>query len=319
MQVQRHLAAICASIFVVVIMGSANAQQVPTYAYHSYEKYKTAAHFRAFVITSIWKRFGVSTYRYRSSSIDAAIAGALDNCQRIVVEGAYAATSFDCKLHSIGNIFVHGMNDEELETAKKLYKENPSATNKNLAGFIPGKSSLESAPTLAVEDYDDARVCGMALTSSRAHWETRPVFLQSVKEAKRRRLSIEGCRSKLGLAPSTPAPESVIVPAEPPPPDIDAQTLLNDSGFFRSLNKATKRQYKIEIQRLDSVEVKNRSGNQARLILKYLWMNDNDSQRVGRGEATVRSIGGQTEVTDFKSLYPTPSQLLRVDAGASGI
>ncbi len=59
--------------------------------------------------------------------------------------------------------------------------------------------------------------------------------------------------------------------------------------------------------------------NQARVILKYLWANDNDRQRVGRGEATVRSIGGQFEVTEFKSLHPTPIQLLRADAGASGI
>ncbi len=122
-----------------------------------------------------------------------------------------------------------------------------------------------------------------------------------------------------GMTYKASAPEPVIVPADPPPPVIDAQTLMNDSGFLKSLTKATKYQYKIEIQRLDSVEVRSRSGNQARLILKYLWMNDNDSQRVGRGEATVRSIGGQFEVTDFKSLYPTPSQLLRADAGASGL
>ncbi len=103
------------------------------------------------------------------------------------------------------------------------------------------------------------------------------------------------------------------------PPVIDAQTLMNDRGFFRALNKATDKQYHIEIERLDSVEVRSKSGNQARVVLKYLWANDNDRQRVGRGEATVRSIGGQFEVTEFKSLFPTPSQLLRVDAGASGL
>jgi hypothetical protein len=95
--------------------------------------------------------------------------------------------------------------------------------------------------------------------------------------------------------------------------------LVERLGIFEVPHQGHQISIQTEIQRLDSVEVKSRSGNQARVILKYLWMNDNDSQRVGRGEATVRSIGGRTEVTDFKSIFPTPSQLLRADAGASGL
>ena len=100
------------------------------------------------------------------------------------------------------------MDEKGVQKAIKLYKTNRSATNNDLAGFVPGKSSLESAPTLAVEDHDDAKLCQIALTGSKTNWETRPVFLPYVEEAERRGFAIEGCRSKLGFEPLTPAATS---------------------------------------------------------------------------------------------------------------
>lgn len=119
---------------------SANAAQVPAYAYYGYEKYKTKAHFRAFASTSPYKQYGVTAYYYRSSTVEEAIDGAINECIGTVLGGAYTATADDCKVHSIGNIYVYGMTDEELEKAKKLYKFKRNATNDDLAGFVPEES-----------------------------------------------------------------------------------------------------------------------------------------------------------------------------------
>jgi hypothetical protein len=293
---------------VLAASDSGNAGEVPTYAYHYYDQYKTRPHFRAFVITSIWKRYGVATYYYRSSSIDAAIAGALDNCQKIAMDGKSAATSFDCKLHSIGNIFVYRMSDEELDTAKKLYKQNRSATNENLAGFIPGKSSIESAPTLAVEDHDDAKLCKIALTGSKTYWETRPVFLPYVKEAKRRGLSIEGCRSKLGLATSTPAPEPV----------TDEQALKQSVKFERALSDYLEIQFGVEFDGFDSLEIKKVSGQILTVDVRYFYSANDLSQRPARASTNVRKIGSSYKIVEFKSIFPSASQLRKLGRSEAG-
>ena len=95
------------------------------------------------MITSTWKRYGVATHYYRAGTVDKAIAGALDNCQKIAMDGKHAATSFDCKLHSIGNIFVHRMNDEELKAAIQFYQRNRNATNDDFASrFTAGTAAM---------------------------------------------------------------------------------------------------------------------------------------------------------------------------------
>ena len=109
-----------ASLFFLFTAVSGNAGQVPTYAYYTYEKYKTTAHFRAFASTSPYKQYGVTAYYYRSSTVEEAIDGAINECRAYVLGGDYAATASDCKVHSIGNIFVYDMNDD-------------------LAGFVPGE------------------------------------------------------------------------------------------------------------------------------------------------------------------------------------
>ncbi len=307
----RHL--LWQFLAVILVLGasdSGNAREVPTYAYHSYEKYKTRPHFRAFVITSTWKQYGVATYYYRSSSIDAAIAGALDNCQKIAMDGKSAATSFDCKLHSIGNIFVYRMNDEELDTAKKLYKQNPSATNENLAGFIPGKSSIESAPTLAVEDHDDAKLCKIALTGSKTYWETRPVFLPYVKEAKRRGFSIEGCRSKLGLARSTPTPEAE--------PVTDEQALKRNVKFERAFSDYLEIQFGVEFDGFDSLKIRKVSGQILAVDIKYFYSASDVSQRPARASTNFQKIGSSYKIIEFESLFPSASQLRKLGRSEAG-
>ncbi len=61
------------------------------------------------------------------------------------------------------------------------------------------------------------------------------------------------------------------------------------------------------------------SGNQARGLLKHLWANDDDLRRVGHGEATVWSIGGHIEGTEFESIIPSPSHHLGNSHGVSGL
>ena len=287
MQVQRHLAAICASIFVVVTMGSGNAQQVPTYAYHSYEKYKTVAHFRAFTITSLWKRYGVSFYYYRAPTVERAIDRALNNCQKWAMDGKSAATSFDCKLHSIGNIFVYGMNDEELQTAIKLYKVNRNATNKDLVGFVPGDSSIESATTPAVKDFYDIKLCKFALAGNKTRWETRPVYLPHVEEAKRRGLTIKGCRSKLGLVPSTqvaalPEP-SIVVNKDEIENDDNLKTVIkryfNDKKFM--VSKWGGRT--IQMLDIENLSIKSVSESTFMVNIKYRYGDDGVSGSSGIG------------------------------------
>ena len=156
--------------------------QVPPYAYYSYEKYKTEAHFRAFATTGAWRKYGVSTWTYRASTVDDAIAGAVHECQAVVLGGDYAATISDCKVHSIGNIFVYSMDDEELEKAKQLYREKRNATNADLVGFVPGDFLPKSETPPELEDIEDARLCRIALTSDKLKWESRSMLMPYVKE-----------------------------------------------------------------------------------------------------------------------------------------
>ncbi len=273
----RHLLwQFLAVILVLAASDSGNAREVPTYAYHYYEQYKTRPHFRAFVITSSWKQYGVATYYYRSSSIDAAIAGALDNCQKIAMDGKSAATSFDCKLHSIGNIFVHGMNDEELATAIKLYEWKHNSTNKDLVGFNP-----EEAAALMKKE-EERKAAELAAQQSPAEVETAL------------------------LAPSEE--EKIAVDEDEFAADENVKRMITqyyDNLRIRKMvseGPSGKNSMEVQMKSIDEVRVQNVVGNKIRANVKFRW--EEPDTRFGRndqGIATLEKIGASYRVIKFET------------------
>lgn len=88
--------------------------------------YRTTPHYRAFAVargTGYAQSFSAG-YIHSAASVQAAIAGALEGCQR----NHDASLLAPCRLYELGNISVYGMDDEELALAACVYARNPTAT-----------------------------------------------------------------------------------------------------------------------------------------------------------------------------------------------
>ncbi len=62
--------------------------------------------------------------------MEGAIEKALEGCQK--GQEKYMRV-FECRLHSVGDINVVGMSEEQLDKAIEFYKSNLSATNEDFA------------------------------------------------------------------------------------------------------------------------------------------------------------------------------------------
>ncbi len=92
----------------------------------AFGEYETKAHFRAFATSpeGPTAAHGYSYY-YRTRTVEIAIDRAMQSCRERMKKGK-------CEIYSIGNIIVSGMTAKELERAKAVYSENPTATNNDL-------------------------------------------------------------------------------------------------------------------------------------------------------------------------------------------
>ena len=133
---------------------------LPSWSEGSYGHYKSRDHYRAFVVTSTWRRFGVVSWSEGEPTVEIAISKALDECQKTAMN-MYGVTSFDCKLHSIGDKFVYRMDDEEREKAKNLYQSETGGIqlNPKLAGAFNNRGveyKNKGEYDRAIAAYDEA-------------------------------------------------------------------------------------------------------------------------------------------------------------------
>ncbi len=128
--------AVLSVLSLALLAGCEGTTGVPAAAYYSYKEYLEKPHYRAFVTTgggtaSVW------SWAWAQSSAERAVERALRSCR----EGQSGDVDFmtgtaACSLHSIGNVRVWGMTEEQLKKAIDLYKNNSGATN---ADLIPVK------------------------------------------------------------------------------------------------------------------------------------------------------------------------------------
>ena len=86
-------------------------------------------------ITTDTGTYGASIWSWvwAQSNAESAVEAALRECRELQSEDVEFQTgTADCYVHSIGNINVSGMTDEQLKKAIKLYQNNPDATNDDL-------------------------------------------------------------------------------------------------------------------------------------------------------------------------------------------
>ena len=105
---------------------------VPTVMHQDYQEYLSKSHYRAFAATPRPTRgfAWAAGWSWGYGTVEGAINGALENCQKR--QEKYIKI-FECRLHSVGDINVGGMSEEQLDKAIALYKSNIWATNEDLA------------------------------------------------------------------------------------------------------------------------------------------------------------------------------------------
>ncbi len=117
--------------------------------------------------------------------------------------------------------------------------------------------------------------------------------------------------------PTPPEPSAVgAVPSQQP---LDTSELLRNDQFLKGVSGFARDKYRFEIEQFTRMRIVVQSNNRVVIETSYYWGNDNTSSRVGRGTVTLHRNGSSYQVVGFESDYPTPSQLLRFDHGASGI
>ncbi len=114
----------------LILVGSLGCEStgVPTEMYHDYQEYLSKSHYRAFAATPRPTQGSAvaAGWSWGYGTVESAINGALENCQKR--QEKYTKI-FECRLHSVGDINVDGMSEEQLDKAIALYKSNIGATN----------------------------------------------------------------------------------------------------------------------------------------------------------------------------------------------
>ncbi len=169
----------------LILVGSLGCEStgVPTDMYHDYQEYLSKSHYRAFAATPRpSNQAAVWSWSWSNGTVESAIEQALENCQK--GRNKYLISRiFECRLHSIGDIRVAGMSDDELEAAIKIYKADVASGQ--ASGFTSASDSV---------------ICNFAITTKdgTVSWESRAKWLGYVNEAKRRNLTPEQCVEILG-------------------------------------------------------------------------------------------------------------------------
>ena len=129
--------AVLSVLSLALLAGCEGTTGVPTAAYYSYKEYLTKPHYRAFVTTGESNR-GVWSRAWGKSTAERAVEVALRSCREGQSgEVAFLTGTAACSLHSIGDINVWRMTEEQLKEAVDIYKTNPDATNADPSSCDP--------------------------------------------------------------------------------------------------------------------------------------------------------------------------------------
>ena len=122
----------------LLLAGCEGTTGVPPPSYYHHKEYLTKPHYRVYITTgsgTYGAALSYSMYGFRSA--EKAVEEGLKRCREYQAEELDLRTgTADCYVHSIGNIDVSGMTEEQLKKAIDLYKNNSDATN---ADLIPVK------------------------------------------------------------------------------------------------------------------------------------------------------------------------------------
>ncbi len=171
------------SILVLFGLLGCESTGVPPVMHADYQEYLSMEHYRAFAATPRpGREAAASAWSWRNGTVEGAIEQALENCQK-GRKKYLTSRIYECRLHSIGDIRVAGMSDDELEAAIKIYKADVAS------GQASGSTSAS-----------DSVICNFAITTKdgTVSWESRADWIGYVNEAKRRNLTPEQCAELLG-------------------------------------------------------------------------------------------------------------------------
>lgn len=126
-----HVVALGLAAITPTLLAACAAEHLPSRLPHIYQDYLTLPHYRAFAHTGDNPHAayaGGQAWGY--PSVEAAVAAALEFCRKS--RRRYVKIG-ECHLHSIGNLRVYGMSEDEMAEAVTLYQSNSYATNALLA------------------------------------------------------------------------------------------------------------------------------------------------------------------------------------------
>ncbi len=108
--------------------GSGGSGLTPT-EYPYYQIYLKQAHYKAFVRAKVTEDQGLFHYPiYQARDLEAAISHAMEYCTSRLGAIAHAG----CQLHSLGNVDVSRLSEEELARAIVVYREKRDFTSADL-------------------------------------------------------------------------------------------------------------------------------------------------------------------------------------------
>ncbi len=108
--------------------GSGGSDLTPT-EYPYYQIYLKQAHYKAFVRAKVTEDQGLFHYPiYQARDLEAAISHAMEYCTSRLGAIAHAG----CQLHSLGNVDVSRLNEQELARAIAIYKRKRDFTSADL-------------------------------------------------------------------------------------------------------------------------------------------------------------------------------------------
>lgn len=108
-----------------------NLSTLPRGAADDFKEYQGRGHYKAFAVTTT-KGTGFDRgwgWSYNHLSVSAAKNDALSSCQG---EAKQYAGASECRIHSLGNLHVYGMSDDELDDVINQYASDFDITNEDL-------------------------------------------------------------------------------------------------------------------------------------------------------------------------------------------
>ena len=118
----------------LILVGLLGCESTGVYPamYDKYQEYLSKSHYRALAATPrptqgfAW----AGGQSWGNGTVEGATETALEGCQK---QQEKYLRIYECRLHSVGDINVVGMSEEQLDKAIEFYKSNRNATNEDFA------------------------------------------------------------------------------------------------------------------------------------------------------------------------------------------